>query len=175
MTTPHQALRELAELYIEYSPLLDALIEANESDVGEIIAKEQRLGERIWTLGKIAFGPAAGAKLHIFRPIQTYDIDSPIRVWLDQGSAFSTEHYRAVQGCAVRSNRLGTLLDGVEISTPPHAMKQAQEIWCEKIEDDGEPTARGEKAKRIKEIAAELGIKENTVKKAVLRMGTVPK
>ena len=175
MTTPHQALRELAGLHIEYCPLLDALMEADETTVGGIVAKEQRLGERIWTLAKIAFDPAAGGRLHMLRPIQGNEIDPAARNWLGQGLAFDPAHFQAVQCCAVRAHRLGILLNGAGVERTPDAMKQAWDMWCEMIEDDGPPTVRGEKAKRIRGIAAELGIKENTVKKAVQRKGTVPK
>lgn len=108
MTTPRQATARCSELYVDYCPLLDQLVAATPDNVDTIVAEEQRLAKKIWTLGYIAFGLNRGATLEMLK----HDYDEVEEIhnvdWLNEA------HRKALIGCCVRSKRLKKLLDESE-------------------------------------------------------------
>ena len=116
--TPAKAAQKLAELYLSYSPLLDALRDATADNVAEIVFEEQRQAEEIWTLGPVAFGKVKGSLLKILKPkdrelLDIADFMTGQRRWL------SEPHRVALIGCCVRSLRLRECLDGFEEKNKP--------------------------------------------------------
>jgi hypothetical protein len=136
MTSARQALHTVSDLHVEYCPILDKLLSATGDNVDEVVANEQRLGERIWDEGKKAFGKIDGNRLHMFNPFseeekQFLDQLYSQRVWL------SDEHWRAAQGCFVRSARLGRYIDEAEgETTPPEMPKRIGGNRSQKFNDD---------------------------------------
>lgn len=87
MTTPPQAVAELSHLYVEYCPIVDALVNVAPEDIEEFIAEETRLGKRIWAMGYVAFGPVSNFIL--------------------SGRCLSEAHRIVLIAATVRSKRLG--------------------------------------------------------------------
>lgn len=167
-----QALDVLARLHGEYCQILDVLIAATPANVSGVVDKEKQVAEQIWKLAPVAFGPAAGAKLYMLKPIKANEA-----VEINGVKPLNEKHRLALLGCCVRSRRLGKLLQETKQRANLGAIsEQARKLWRELEAEQGPALPRG-KARRYLEIANRLRCPFDSVKKAILRegKGTVPK
>ena len=194
MTTGRQAVDELARLHRAYCPLLDALlamarsapeitpapgfawwssVDLSTDTTDRTILEEQRQAERIWTLGKIAWGEAASARLMMMKagPDELRVVEKVLK-WRRLDDA----HRAALIGCCVRSQRLSEYLAESKVQNEPDKGRRCLVRWIAMEAELGPPPPRG-KAKRIREIAVLERCDEDTAKKAIQRgqRGTVPK
>ena len=162
MTSPKQAEAQLARLFMQYCPLLDAL---RDSDAK--VETEQRLGEQIWALAGIAWGPKAEARLKYLKPEPTEYVE--IADLLLEKRYKSEAHRTALIGCCVRSQRLSTMLDNMKAEREPDLMKRVAKRHAELVAERG-----GDSPKLRREVAEEMGCPLDTVRKAIKKYGTVP-
>ena len=123
---------QLEELHAAYCPLLDELLSATPDTVGALVAKEKQLGEQIWTVAGIAYGPRALARLKYLKPKPHECAD--IAKWLLAAAWLNEEHRVAVITCCVRAHRLSDMFanpppkpKGKTGPKPPNLDKQIEE------------------------------------------------
>ncbi len=186
MTTPKQAVAELAVLHKTYCPLLDALIAAALllplsptprvpwwSSVGlstdtkdPTILEEQRQAVRIWWLGQIAWGDVAGDQLMMMKadPDELQEIADIL-----QHRHLDAAHRAALIGCCVRSQRLAKYLAKSKSEREPNKMRRAAKLYAKLVAERG-----GDSAELKKQVAEEIDCPVNTVRAGIRKHGTIP-
>ncbi len=186
MTTPKQAVAELANLHKTYCPLLDDLMKAALllplsptprvpwwSSVGlstdtkdPTILEEQRQAVQIWWLGQIAWGDVAGDQLMMMKadPDELQEIADIL-----QHRRLDDAHRAALIGCCVRSQRLHKYLAKSKSEREPGVMRRAAKLHAKLVAERG-----GDSAELKKLVAKEIGCRVNTLRAGIRKHGTVP-